>query len=101
MQITITDHNEWEGEDFSFVMEMDEQLANQISNQASSSMSIEFNTSYSQQDIDRINDHSDNGYMERIGFYELKPQIIIVPGIDFYDQVFYKACGLINLKDKH
>ena len=94
MQITITDHNDWEGEDFSFILEIDENLAHQIERQESSEMEVELNTEWQLGDEKRINKRSQNGYMDRIGFYEIKPSIIIVPGIDFYETIFYKGCGL-------
>jgi len=94
MQITVTDHNDWEGESFSFVLEVDEKLAEKIKSQEMRLMQVELGTTHTAIDIDNINSISDNGYMDRIGLYEIKPHIIIVNGIDFYDTLFYKGCGL-------
>lgn len=89
MQITVTDHNEWEGEDFSFILEVDENLGYQIERQESSEMGVELNTDYQLSDEILLNEHSDNGYMDRIGWYEIN--VPIVPGMDFYGEVFYKG----------
>ena len=99
MQITVTDHNDWEGEDFSFILEVDEDLAEQISRQESSKMEVQLNTQYQLGEISEINKRSNNGYMQRIGFYEFKDGIVITPDTYFYDEIFYKGCGLTKLKD--
>jgi len=97
MQVTVTDHNEWEGESFSFVLEIDSNLAARIQAQEFDLMTIEYPTGYTQSDIDQINSNSDNSYMDRIGFYEIKKSININDGIDFYEDVFYKGAGLIKI----
>ncbi len=97
MQITVTDHNDWEGEDFSFVLEVDEETANKIkaAEDEEGTLEVELHTSHTQKDIDKINRRSRNGYMDRIGFYSLQ-----TPSgeFDWYEDVFYKGVGLKRIK---
>lgn len=99
MQVTITDRNAWEGESFSFVMELDPETAWQIKKDAVSPLKVELDTTYTQKEIDLINDSSHNGYMDRIGFYEFREDFKTFER-DIYMDLFYKGVGLINLKRK-
>lgn len=92
MQIEVIDHNNWEGENFSFVMEVPEDIARKIAEQADECLTVVLNTDYKAADIERINSISDNGYMDRIGFYEFKAIPTHFGGI--YEDVFYKGHGL-------
>lgn len=97
MQVTFTDINDYEGESFSFIMEIeDEQMIDVIEQgtidwQEEGSFKIERNTTYTQEQVSLINKHSDNEYMDRIGFYEFKDYRNVK---DWYMDVFYKGIGL-------
>lgn len=92
MQITVTDHNEWEGEDFSFILEVDDKTAKRIYMNRNRYMSVELNTAHTPESIKAINIRSDNGYMDRIGFYEINKPLPKRGGL--YEKIFYKANGL-------
>ena len=94
MQITVTDNNEWEGESFSFVLELPEKEAYLIKRKESQSMKVELNTSFNKESIELINSRSDNGYMSRIQFAQIKDLSLLNLKNDLYDKIFYKGCGL-------
>lgn len=104
MQITVTENNDWEGETFSYVMEVTEQMADAIEEfvKPDESMKFERNTTYTNESIAEINKHSDNSYLRRIGFYEFdNPEVekrLLTRTCGEHDNFFYKSVGLKKLK---
>jgi len=103
MQITVTEENDWEGETFSYVMEVTEQMADAIEEfvKPDESMKFERNTTYTKESIAEINKHSNNSYLQRIGFYELENEEVekklLTRTCDKDDNFFYKYVGLKRL----
>lgn len=92
MQITVTDHNDWEGEDFSFVMEVSDEMAHKIKMLQDHSLEVQLNTRHTKESVDVMNKLSNNGYMNRIGFYDFKHEHVNFDNV--YEDIFYKAGGL-------
>lgn len=94
-QITITEDNDWEGETFSYILNVDEDTRkkiieyfnkNKTEEDEENPWSIELDTTYTQEKVKEINKHSKNSYMDRINFYMLKEDI------DFNgEDIFYKG----------
>lgn len=103
MQITVTEENNWEGETFSYVMEVTEQMADAIEDfvKPDDSMKFERNTSYTKESIAEINKHSNNSYLQRIGFYEFENEEVekklLTRTCGEHDTFFYKHVGLKRL----
>ena len=121
-QYTITEENDWEGETFSYVMDLTDEEFNYINDRIGSidALSIE-PTTHTKESVKIINDHSDNSYKDRINFYKFKDDLfeMIRKGCDFidndpesedtdeeksdlkesilYDEIFYKGKGLIKI----
>ena len=100
-QYTITEHNDWEGESFSYIMLLTEEQADIIKRQINVGLEEELEieeTSYTQEDVEKINKASENTYMDRIGFYKFREWA----SLDNWEEgvgVFYKAVGLERVKD--
>jgi hypothetical protein len=93
MQITITDHNDWEGEDFSFILTVDEETAKHIKSLSDDRMSVDLNTDHTTVSVVQINKNSDNGYMSRMNFCEWDQPEDLTKIKDFYQEVVYKGIG--------
>jgi hypothetical protein len=101
IQITVTENNDWEGETFSYILNVDAEMLAQIefglSAYNESVIWIDKFTSFTQESIKPLNRISNNTYMNRFGFYEVKE----LPKEDFrwYEDVFYKGVGLEKIKE--
>lgn len=95
IQIRIIEDNDNEGERFSYVIHVSEEKAQEIKEFIDTLdedyWDIEINTNYTQDQIDLLNYHVDNGYMDYIGFYK------IPDGAELTEDLFYKASGLEKL----
>lgn len=95
MQVRVIEHNDWEGETFSYVLEVSQDIADKLveilDEYDSDEWELETNTSYTKEEVDNLNRHVDNGYMDYIGFYE------IPEGETIEIDLFYKANRLIEL----
>ena len=92
-QITVTERNAQEGETFSYIINVDNDILSKIKKGLKSrpNIKIEEDTNYTKSSIIKLNKESHNRYMERYQFYD----IILPKGrIDWYSDVFYKAVGL-------
>jgi len=98
MQITVTDHNDWEKESFSFILEVSENTSYLIKSQESFQMKVDLNTNFTELEVNIINKSSNNGYMDRIGFYEILPQKVLQVIDSLYENIFYKGNGLVKIK---
>jgi hypothetical protein len=99
MQITITEENDNEGETFGYILELSPELVEKFKEGLADwdeLVTIEENTSYTKEDVEYINKHSSNNYMDRIGFYEFNgfPKF----DFDFYENIVYKGVGFKHIK---
>lgn len=92
-QITVTERNEWEGETFSYILNVDDEMLSKIKNglKNKSNLKIEEDTTHTVESIKSLNRQSHNTYMNRYQFNEIK---LPTGKFDWYDDVFYKAVGL-------
>lgn len=92
MQVRIIEHNDNEGETFSYVLEVNQETADKLveifDQYDSSEWEVETNTNYTLDEAENLNKHVNNGYMDYMGFYE------IPEGTELSDAIFYKANGL-------
>lgn len=93
IQIRIIEHNDWEGETFSYVLHVTPEIADEINQYFSDERfegvwEVEINTSYTPEQVEMLNNHSQNDYMDYIGFYK------IPEGGQINEDMFYKAAGL-------
>lgn len=93
IQVTVTENNDWEGETFLYVLQVNQEKAQEISEYFSreefqEDWFVELNTDYTPEKVELLNEHSDNTYMDYIGFYK------IPEGREISDELFYKAAGL-------
>jgi hypothetical protein len=103
MQITVTDKNEWEGESFSFILEVTPEVLAQIKegikDYIDGELTLQENTEYTQEFVEKKNRMAYglgyNRYMDRYGFYEFDRDLSNV--VNWYEDVFYKAVGLKRL----
>ena len=95
MQVRIIEHNDNEGESFSYVLEVSnetsEKLVEIFDEFESDEWEIETNTNYTLEKVNELNKHVDNNYMDYIGFYA------IPEGAELSEDIFYKGNGLIEL----
>lgn len=96
-QYIITERNDWEKETFSYVMNLSPIQYKKFCNtllllDKNKCLSIK-ESSYTQEDIDKINEKSNNTYMRRIGFYTLDKDFAFHKWKEF-GQFFYKGLGL-------
>lgn len=97
MQVTITEINEWEGETFSYILDVNEDILSQLKEGLKSSdvVTIEENTTFTTDDVDNTNSTSSNSYMDRIGFYEIRnTDFKKFDDFEFYEDLIYKGVGL-------
>lgn len=98
IQVTITEKNDWEGETFSYIMEVNAETLSLIKKGLAncSAIKVQENTIFTPDEVDKLNAASRNTYMPRFAFYELEP----LPEKEFnwYDDVFYKGKGLKLIK---
>lgn len=91
-QVTITERNKWEGETFSYILNLDEETILELKNglKDQSNVKIEEGTNYTEEQVKELNDRSNNSYMDRYQFVEFEK-----PNYDFewYNDVVYKAVG--------
>jgi hypothetical protein len=96
MQIRVIENNDNEGEKFSYILDVTPELAQEIQNWVDEDeygdvWDVELNTKYTKEEVDFLNKHVDNGYMDYIGFYE------IPEGSEISEETFYKGAGLNRL----
>lgn len=100
MQITVKERNDWEGETWNYILDVEPEVVDIIKNEFRGRSDIEVyeETEYTQEEIDQLNGRSDNTYMDEYGFYEplTAGKLLYLKDIngDLYDDVFYKAKGL-------
>ena len=91
-QVTITERNQWEGETFSYILNLDDETILEFKNglKDSPNVKIEEDTNYTKEQVKELNNRSNNSYMSRFQFVEFEK-----PNYDFkwYDDVVYKAVG--------
>ena len=96
-QIRIIEHNDWEGETFSYVLEVSKEISTEIQrilkkeDPDGDTWEIELDTRYDNETVEMLNKHVNNGYMDYIAFYE------ITKGSKIHIGLFYKASGLNKL----
>lgn len=97
MQIRVIENNDNEGEKFSYILDVPLKTVNDIQvalkevDEYGDVWDVELNTKYTQEEVDMLNKHVDNGYMDYIGFYE------IPEGSEINEELFYKGAGLNRL----
>jgi len=101
-QFTITEKNDWEGETFNYVLMLTDEEVETIQSKFAQyedefeDDAFEINeTSYSIDDIQKMNQVNKNSYMKFIGFYKLKSYALANWDVDF--NPFYKGVGLIEI----
>ena len=96
-QVTITERNQWEGETFSYILNLDDETILEFKNglKDQSNVKIEEDTTYTKELVKELNNKSSNGYMCRYQFVEFKK-----PDYDFkwYEDVVYKAVGFARVR---
>jgi hypothetical protein len=96
IQIRVIEDNDWEGETFSYVLQVTPEVAEEIDmliqSLSEDIWSLELNTSYTPEQVEMLNDHVDNGYMDYINFYT------IPEGAQIDEDLFYKGAGLNKVK---
>ncbi len=102
-QLTITEHNDWEGETFSYIFDnVSEEMVSMLKDGLDEmveegTIEIEENSSYTKEQVTILNSKANNSYMKRFGFYKI-PDLSTIPKEEYYDEVFYKAKGLEQIK---
>jgi hypothetical protein len=96
-QVTITEINQWEGETFSYILNLDDETILEFKNglKDQSNVKIEEDTNFTKEQVKDLNNKSNNGYMCRYQFVEFKK-----PDYDFewYEDIVYKAVGFERLR---
>ncbi len=96
-QVTITERNQWEGETFSYILNLNDETILEFKNglKDNFNVKIEENTTYTKELVKELNNKSNNGYMDRYQFVEFEK-----PNYDFkwYDDVIYKAVGFKRVR---
>lgn len=96
IQIRVIENNEWEGETFSYVLQVTPELAQEIQDLFDEDdedfWDMELNTSYTPEQVEMLNKHSSNSYMDYINFYT------IPDGAQIDKDMFYKGAGLNKVK---
>lgn len=96
-QVTITEQNQWGGETFSYILNLDDETILEFKNglKENFNVKIEENTSFTKEQVKELNNKSSNGYMNRYQFVKFKK-----PEYDFnwYEDVVYKAVGFTRIK---
>lgn len=93
-QITVTEENDWEGETFSYILEVDEKMLSKIKEGLKDvdCIEIEENTSHTKEDVKKYNKISSNSYADRFQFCKIEK--LPKGKFKWYDDVFYKGKGL-------
>lgn len=92
MQVTVTEKNNWEGETFGYILEVEQETLDLLSKSFEDNKFVTVEeTNHTPEDVEKINAHSRNTYMKRLGYYSLPDKL---PKEDLYESVFYKAVGL-------
>lgn len=122
-QYTITENNDWEGEVFGYILYLTEYEASLISQEFETSESMKIGESnYVDSEVDFVNTCSNNTYLDRLGFYTPKQDLVkhfnefsneIINDGEmededkqeyisrfFEDEVFYKGKGLKRITKK-
>ena len=99
-QYEIEERNDWEGETFSYIVELTEEQFNKIQklfegDEFEEVCSIS-ECDYTKEQVDLINDKSSNSYMDRIAFYKLDPETDLENSE--YNDFPYKGNGLIRIR---
>lgn len=104
-QYCITEHNDHEGEDFSYVMDLTpdqfEHIKNVIEDNELDEEQLEIEESnYTIGDMKLINDHSKNSYKKRIAFctFNNPSGLFEYNDDELYYSVFYKGSGLTEIE---
>lgn len=96
IQIRVIEHNDWEGETFSYVLQLSQEQAEYIQKSVEDYWGefweVEMNTNYTSEQVELLNKHNDNGYMDYINFYT------IPDGAQIDEDLFYKGAGLNKVK---
>jgi len=72
-QYTITEENDWEGESFGYIMDLTSEEFEFIQTNIKDSQCLTIEKSdYSKKEVKLVNQHSENTYMPRLGFYKFK-----------------------------
>ena len=98
-QYTITEENESKNETFGYIMELTEEEVRKIKekiNDSRESLSIE-QTLYTERDVNLINGHSSNTYLNRLDFYVFEAENTLDNWTTKYE-VFNKKKGLKKTK---
>lgn len=99
-QYTITEENEWEGETFGYILDLDTEILAKIE-KGFEAINMDYGveilrieeSNYTEQDVQKINNASSNTYMDRLNFYRLQENLDLN---NFeYDQFPYKGSGMI------
>lgn len=105
IQVCVVEHNDHEGETFSYILNMKKHIAEKLkvlidSNFDTSEWTIRLNTDYTKEKVDELNSHVDNNYMDFINFYELRdPRALDNIDEDFeVDSFFYKGSDLKKVR---
>lgn len=94
MQITITDLNNYEQENYGFIIDVTPEIYHRLTLVNERRMTVE-QTFYTEKDVFWINKAT---HRERLAYYEWLDIPISFDNI--YEDVFYKGNGLIKTKDK-
>lgn len=99
-QYTITEVNDWEGETFGYIVNITEDtfqrvsdILQEISDSGEAEVSIA-SSSYTPEQVELVNNHSSNTYMERLGFYEITNSLTSTD----YSNFPYKGNGLKRVR---
>lgn len=96
IQIRVIEHNDWEGETFSYILQVTPEQAEEIDMLIQTLdeefWEVEINTSYTPEQVEMLNNHSQNDYMDYINFYT------IPEGAQIDEDMFYKGAGLNKVK---
>jgi hypothetical protein len=97
MQITITERNFHEGETFSYILDVSEEITNKIelfcknvNGKIPAEYRIDKNTEFTSKQVKLLNEQVNNGYMNRYDFYELPQKI------DFDDSTLFYKGGILK-----
>jgi hypothetical protein len=98
MQIKITEHNDWEGETFNYIIDVTPNTLSllELGLKNRENVTITKNTEYTPEAVEILNKESDNSYMAAYGFYKIKT--LPTNDFDYYEDVIYKGKGLELIK---
>lgn len=96
-QVTITEDNEWEGETFSYILDLDDESIKEFKKglEDRDNVKIEIDTTFTKEQVELLNNRSSNEYMDRYQFVTFdKPDY----DFDWYSDVIYKSSGFKKVK---